>query len=148
MRNEYTENNLSVDCDNHSDLFLDRVRLAFSAFRSKRLFLRRGDICYYQSDQRLRFRGGRAADWQEVTAMSVYYAPGSISAYVRIKKVVDSFFSDRRKFPFATLHRRRDKLSITIYYSRNEKTENEIPLENVERLEALYDNLRHMAYGR
>lgn len=80
--------------------------------------------------------------------MSVYYAPGCLAAYAKIKKVVESCFSDRKKRPFVTIIRRGDRLMVTIYHHAGKKTENEILLEDVERLEALYNNLCRLAHWR
>lgn len=76
-----------------------------------------------------------------------YYASGSIPAYKNLRKIVDSCFSDPTRRPFVSLMKTRSVVKITIY-SENTKTENTIPVDDVEKLNRMYERLYRMAFIR
>ena len=76
-----------------------------------------------------------------------YYASGSISAFNKMRKIVDSCFSDPTRRPFVSLTKTRSVVKITIY-SDNTKTENIIPVDDVEKLNRMYERLYRMAFVR
>lgn len=76
-----------------------------------------------------------------------YYASGSISAFNKMRKIVDSCFSDPTRRPFVSLTKTRSVIKITIY-SENTKSENTIPVDDVEKLNRMYERLYRMAFVR
>lgn len=76
-----------------------------------------------------------------------YYASGSISAYKKLRKIVDSCFSDPTRRPFVSLMKTRGEVKIIIF---NDKTKSEtiIPINDVEKLNRMYERLYRMAFVR
>ena len=76
-----------------------------------------------------------------------YYASGSISAFNKMRKIVGNCFSDPTRRPFVSLTKRCGVVRITIY-SENTKTENLITIDDVEKLNRMYEQLYRMAFVR
>ncbi len=76
-----------------------------------------------------------------------YYPSGSISAYKNLRKIVDSCFSDSTRRPFVSLMKTRGEVKIIIF---NDKTKSEtiIPINDVEKLNRMYERLYRMAFVR
>lgn len=76
-----------------------------------------------------------------------FYARGSISAYKNLRKIVDSCFSDPTRRPFVSLMKTRGEVKIIIF---NDKTKSEtiIPINDVDRLNRMYERLYRMAFIR
>ncbi|MED9968585.1 MAG: hypothetical protein UFA98_01040 [Ruminococcus sp.] len=76
-----------------------------------------------------------------------YYPSGSISAYKKLRKIVDGCFSDPTRRPFVSLMKTRGEVKIIIF---NDKTKSEtiIPINDVEKLNRMYERLYRMAFVR
>ena len=76
-----------------------------------------------------------------------FYASGSISAYKKLRKIVDSCFSDPTRRPFVSLMNTRGEVKIIIF---NDKTKSDtiIPINDVEKLNRMYERLYRMAFVR
>lgn len=76
-----------------------------------------------------------------------FYASGSISAYKNLRKIVDSCFSDPTRRPFVSLMKTRGEVKIIIF---NDKTKSEtiISINDVNRLNRMYERLYRMAFIR
>lgn len=76
-----------------------------------------------------------------------YYASGSIPAFNKMRKIVDSCFSDPTRRPFVSLTKTRSEVKIIIF---NDKTKSEtiIPINDVEKLNRMYERLYRMAFIR
>lgn len=76
-----------------------------------------------------------------------YYASGSISAYKKLRKIVDGCFSDPTRRPFVSLMKTGGEVKIIIF---NEKAKSEtiIPINDVEKLNRMYERLYRMTFVR